>query len=106
MFEAAPGSRMDPVQSLSSHLQEMYHQYIRTVTGLFEKGIAQGIFDEGDPFYFALCLEGVVNAFVAYWSSHEPATPVKVRAANIKREFLERIKLRLDGRQPGHQAVE
>jgi len=106
MFDATPGSRMDPVQSLPLKLQETYARYIQAVTTLFEKGIAQGIFDQADPFYFALCLEGVVNAFVAYWSQHEPNEPLDVRVLKIKREFLERIKKRLDDRQSGFQAME
>ncbi len=106
MFEAAPGSRLDPVQSLPTQVQDMYAGYIQAVTKLFEKGIARGVFDQADPFYFALCLEGVVNAFVAYWSKHEPAESPNVRAAKIQREFLERIKVRLPSRQSDSQALE
>ena len=61
---------------------------------LFARGIAQGTFDEADPLYLTLCLEGIINAFVAYWSRNEPTEPLAVRIAKMKREFLGRIKLR------------
>jgi len=98
MLEATPGSRIDPVRSMPQSVQEMYDRYIEAVAGIFEKGISQGAFDRADPLYFALCMEGVIHAFVTYWSKHEPSEPLHVRGSKIKREFLERIKVRLDDR--------
>jgi len=66
------------------------------VIEIFRRGVSQRVFDESDPLYLALCLEGIVNAFVAYWSKREPTEPLAVRVEKMKREFLGRIKRRLD----------
>ena len=95
-FETSLGSRVDPVRVVPAHVARIYDGYLEAVRGLFERGIAQGTFDEADPLYLSLCLEGIINAFVAYWSRNEPAEPLAVRIAKMKREFLGRIKLHLD----------
>jgi len=91
-FETTPGSRLDPSRSLPEDCMELYDRYIKAVTEIFQRGISQRVFDETDPFYLTLCLEGVINAFVAYWSKREPTEPLEVRVEKMKREFLGRIK--------------
>ena len=98
-FEAAPGSRLDPAGALPVNCAGLYEQYMEAVIEIFRRGVSQRVFDESDPLYLALCLEGVVNAFVAYWSKREPTEPLAVRVEKMKREFLGRIKRRLDDEQ-------
>jgi len=105
-YEASPGSRVDPVRSLPERVVQMHERYVELITHIFERGIARGTFDRSDPLYFALCLEGIINAFVAYWSKHEPDEPLSVRVLKIKREFLGRIKVHLDNHQPGSHTLE
>ncbi len=95
-FEVSPRLRIEPVPALPPRVVEMYDQYFESVVKLFEDGIARGIFDEADPLYMTLCLEGIINAFIAYWSKHEPSEPLDVRILKMKREFLERIKIHLN----------
>jgi len=95
-FEAVPGSRLDPAGALPDNCAGLYEQYMEAVIEIFRRGVSQRVFDESDPLYLALCLEGVVNAFVAYWSKREPTEPLVVRVEKMKREFLGRIKRRLD----------
>ncbi len=97
IFETSPGSRLDPVHVLPPQLATIHDQYTKAVTNLFEQGISRGTFDDADPLYHTLCLEGIINAFVAYWSRHAPTESLTDRIAKIRREFLERIKLRLNG---------
>ena len=78
-----------------THFDEHRDRYVAAITKIFERGTASGIFDQGDPLYLTLCLEGIINAFVAYWSRHDPIEPLDIRIGKIRREFLERIKLRL-----------
>ena len=99
-FESLRDTRLDPVRVIPAHVVGIYDGYVDATRRLFERGIAQHTFDEADPLYLTLCLEGIINAFVAYWSRNEPAEPLAERIARIKREFLGRIKLRLDGGPP------
>lgn len=96
VFAPSPSGRVDP----PPQCVEMYDKYIEAVSKLFQQGVSQGIFDEADPLYLALFLEGILNAFVAHWSRHPPTEPLAERVAKMKREFLGRIKVRLgDGAQ-------
>ena len=98
-FEASPGSRLDPAAALPDNCAGLYERYMEAVIEIFRRGVSRRVFDESDPLYLALCLEGIVNAFVAYWSKREPTEPLAVRVEKMKREFLGRIKRRLDDEQ-------
>ena len=45
-----------------------------------------------DPLYLTLCLEGVINAFVSYWSMREPEEDLPTRIEKMQKVFLERIR--------------
>lgn len=86
----------DPVRSLPASLREAHARYTEAVRRIFERGIAQGTFDQADPLYLTLCLEGIVSAFLAYWSRNEPTESLNDRITKMRREFLGRIKIRLN----------
>ena len=92
-FETSPGSRIDPARALPNDCAKLYDQYISTVSGLFEKGVKEGSFENLDPLYLTLCLEGIINAFVSYWAKREPAEPLEVRINKLRDAFLGRIHL-------------
>ena len=91
-LEMAPGSHVDPTRAFPEDCAALYERYVGAVTEIFKRGISQHVFDETDPMYLALCLEGVINAFVAYWSKREPTESLSVRVEKMKREFIGRIR--------------
>lgn len=95
-FGVSPGGSLDPLRALPSRVEELRERYLEEVTGLFRRGIAEGTFDQADPLYLALLLEGIINAFVAYWLKNEPTEPLETRVAKMCREFIGRIKVRLN----------
>lgn len=90
-FETSPGSRLDPARALPPNCAALYDRYMDAVSGIFERGMKDGLFDEMDPFYLTLCLEGIVNAFVAYWSRSEPSEPLATRVEKMRNAFLGRV---------------
>jgi len=94
LFETVPSSRLDPSRTLPTRISGAYERYLDSVTDIFRRGVSQGVFDETDPLYLTLCLEGIVNAF--YWSKRKSTEPLTVRVEKMKREFLGRIKRRLE----------
>jgi len=90
-FETTPGSRFDHAGALPPSCAALYEQYIETVSELFQRGIKEGCFDKLDPLYLTLCLEGIVNAFMAYWSRRPPSEPLTVRVEKMKHAFLSRL---------------
>ncbi|MGA2496536.1 MAG: TetR/AcrR family transcriptional regulator [Tepidisphaeraceae bacterium] len=92
----SPGNQANPARVLPPQCRELNDRYIDAVARLFQQGISQGIFDRADPLYLALCLEGIINAFLAYWSRHPSTEPLPRRIAKMKREFIGRIKVHLE----------
>ena len=86
--------------SVPPHFIESHDHYIGEVTKIFARGMERGIFDDGDPFFLALGMEGITKAFVAHWSRFTPTDSLELRIAKMRREFLERIKVRLDVPRP------
>lgn len=99
-FETSPGSRVDPVRALPPQCVGLYDRYIEAVSKLFGQGVSRRVFDQGDPLYLTLCLEGIINAFVSYWSRREPSEPLETRVKKMKAAFLGRLKLRLPTEDP------
>lgn len=90
-FETSPSGRFDPARVLPENCINLYDQYIDIVSGIFRRGVEDRRFDNLDPLYLTLCLEGIINAFVAYWSRIETAEPLAERVAKMKDAFLGRI---------------
>jgi len=91
-FDASPGSRLDPASALPTECAGIYDQYVEAVGDIFGRGVKEGIFDELDPLYLTLCFEGIINAFVAYWSRREPSEPLETRIEKMKAAFLGRVR--------------
>jgi len=93
-FEAAPGGRIDPARALPENCLALYDRYVDAVGKIFQRGAEIDRWEQMDPLYLTLCLEGILNAFVAYWSRWKPEAPLSVRVAKMKDAFLGRLKLR------------
>lgn len=87
-LETAPGSRFDPEATLPEKVQRMYEGYLADVTEVFRRGVAEGKFVEMDPLYLALGLDGVTNAFLAYWTRTESVEPLAERVEKVRSTFL------------------
>ncbi len=93
-FETSPGSRVDLARALPPQCIGLHDRYIEAVSKLFRQGVSRHIFAENDPLYLTLCLEGVINAFVSYWSRREPDEPLETRVRKMKAAFLGRLMIR------------
>jgi AcrR family transcriptional regulator len=87
-FRAGGAGGQEPVPRLPASMETLYDRYIERVSGVFERGVKDGSFVTFDPLYLALCLEGINNAFVMYWSRHEPTEPLAVRVQKMRDGFL------------------
>lgn len=87
-LETSPGNRFDPAGALPKECAGLYEQYIEAVAGIFARGAPGDRRAESDPLYLALCLEGAINASVAYWTMREPEQPHEARVQKIQKAFL------------------
>ena len=62
------------------------------VRDIFARGIELGVFDDVDPLYAAICLDGMLNAFVRYWSTHEGEERPDKRLKKMKETVLSRFR--------------
>lgn len=95
-FDTTPGSQIDPARALPEICAHIYDRYIEIVSDIFRRGVSKGQFAQMDPLYLALCLEGMINALVAYGARKELAEPLRVRIDKMREAFLSRF------RQPMH----
>lgn len=94
-LELSPASRLDPCRALPKDLQQQHERYVKAVTAIFKRGVDQGVFDAVDPLYLTLGLDGIINAFMAYWSQQEVNGSLEERIHDLQRQFIGRIKVRL-----------
>lgn len=66
-------------------------QYRVAVSEIFDRGITRGKFDPMDPLLAAICLDGMLNAIVRYWSAHEGETHSEAQLSKTKRMILDRF---------------
>jgi len=57
-------------------------------TRVLERGIAAGVFVDVGAADLAVCLDGILNAFIAQWLLHEPQEPLAERVARLRRIIL------------------
>ncbi len=91
LFETHHEVQPDSSRARHQTYMQLYDEYLKTVSGIFERGIKDGSFENIDPFSFALGLEGVINAFVTYWLRHQPSEPLATRVEKLKNGFLEHV---------------
>jgi len=94
-FETSPGSRINPERAIPKNCAKMYDSYLQQVTNIFKRGVEDGTFDRLDPLFLTLCLQGVVNAFVTYWSHRGLDEPSEADVENLKNTFISRMQVKL-----------
>ncbi len=60
-------------------------------TRVLERGIAAGVFVDVGAADLGVCLDGILNAFVAQWLIHEPQAPVAEHVARLRGTILSLI---------------
>jgi TetR/AcrR family transcriptional regulator len=87
-MESRPGGSIAPESAVPRNCRRLYDTYLGEVAALLERAMAGGALRRGDPLYVALGLEGVINAFSAYWSRNGISLSLARQAAAVQRNFL------------------
>lgn len=94
VFDNVAGSRMNPARALPEACRPLFDRYLESVKDIFARGIAAGCFEPADPLHLALCVDGITNAFVGYWSRAETPRPDQERTEDVVRAVLKAVGLR------------
>jgi len=85
------GESFNVKRGLETELRSFYDQIIQNLAAVFEKGIQKKIFRPLDPYYLALALDSISNAFLFSWMEGPDKHPVDTDL--IEKIFFERIYL-------------
>jgi hypothetical protein len=77
-----------PDSAIPESCRGVYDVYLQQVAGLFKKAMAKGWIRKMDPLGAAIGMEGVFNAFVAFWDRHEATLSLEERTQRVKDNFL------------------
>ncbi|MDX9979132.1 MAG: TetR/AcrR family transcriptional regulator [Lentisphaeria bacterium] len=96
VFDNVACSRMDPARTLPDICRPLFDRYLESVKGIFARGIAAGRFEPADPLHLTLCVDGITNAFVGYWSRAEAPCPDQERTEDVVRTVLKAVGAQAD----------
>lgn len=91
LIESKAGGRQHPEASLPKCCAGLYDHYLGEVAGLFRRAIRAGQVRPADPLGLAICLEGAMNAYCAYWVRHDMREPVEREVKAVRRDFLQHL---------------
>ncbi len=87
-FDTSAGSGIDPRSAIREKYRGQYDRYVDGLASLFKQAVDAGRLKPSDPLDLALYLEGVMNAFVSYYSHRESALQVRKRLHEAAKGFL------------------
>ncbi|NLX58705.1 MAG: TetR family transcriptional regulator [Phycisphaerae bacterium] len=85
--EQSSGAYPQP-EALSDRVVSSYYRYLDMVGKLLERGVEAGLFERIHPLYLALSFEGVLGAFMGYWSRPEQSEPLDAQVRRVKETLL------------------
>ncbi len=95
--ERSSGAYPDP-GTLSAKIKTQYFSYLDCVASIFERRAYRDASETKRALHLALSFEGVLNAFVGYWSAPgAQKQPVKAQARYIKDAVMRMVELRRTG---------
>jgi len=89
--EAGSGVRLSVTSGLETELRGFYDRIIQKLAAVFRAGIQKKIFRPFDPYYLALALDAMSNAFLFCWM--EDPDRHNVDPGLLEQIFFERIYL-------------
>ncbi|KFD40712.1 TetR family transcriptional regulator [Peptococcaceae bacterium SCADC1_2_3] len=89
--ESGAGFSISVKRGLETELRSFYDQVVRKLAAVFEKGIQKKIFRPLSPYYLALALDSISNAFLFCWLEGPDRHPVDTDL--IEKIFFEQIYL-------------
>ncbi|MCK4389057.1 MAG: TetR/AcrR family transcriptional regulator [Desulfobacterales bacterium] len=87
-FAETRGASFNIKAGLDQDIRKLYDQVIELLASVFEKGVAKKVFRKLDPYYMAVALEGITNAFLFCWLEDPSRHPYDANVPMIADMFL------------------
>jgi AcrR family transcriptional regulator len=88
VFQTPMAEHGDASLALPARCLTLIEEAQAVFTEVLERGIAGGVFVDVGVVDLAVCLHGILNAFVAQWLLHEPQEPLAERVAKLREVIL------------------
>jgi len=73
---------------LDQDIRKLYDELVEHLSSVLEKGIRENVLREVNPYYLAVALEGITNAFLFCWLEDPGRHPYEANIPLIKELFL------------------
>ena len=96
-FAETRGASFNIKAGLETKIREMYEHFLHKLAAVFASGIEKGIFRKEDPYYLAVALDSVTNAFLFCWLQDPQRHDYGKNIPVMTSIFFDRVKLREEG---------
>ena len=93
-FAETRGASFNIKAGLDREIRGLYEQLLKGLSAVFKAGISSGRFQKMDPYYMALALDGMTNAFLFAWLEDPKKHPYEKNAKLIEDLFFEKVLLK------------
>ncbi len=90
-FAETSGASFNFKAGLDQDLRRFHEEALERLSSLFAAGIRKKVFRKIDPYYLAVALDGLTNAFLFSWLEDAEAHPYEKSAAMITDMFFEGV---------------
>ncbi len=91
LMDSSLAGRVTPESAIPESCQGLYDSYIEELASLLDQAMTEGVIRRLDPLYAALALEGMINAFFAYWSRKGMSVPLDEQMEVVRKTYLEQL---------------
>jgi len=87
-FAETRGASFNIKAGLDQDIRKLYDELVEHLSSVLEKGIRENVLREVNPYYLAVALEGITNAFLFCWLEDPDRHPYEANIPLIKELFL------------------
>jgi TetR/AcrR family transcriptional regulator len=90
-FAETRGASFNIKAGLDQDIRKLYDKFIMRLASVLETGIRKKVFRKMDPYYMAVALEGLINAFLFCWMEDPEQHPYGANVPVIRDMFLKGV---------------
>ncbi|NIA09358.1 MAG: TetR family transcriptional regulator [Nitrospiraceae bacterium] len=87
-FAETRGASFNIKAGLDQDIRKLYNESMMRLASVLESGVQNKVFRDIDPYYMAVALEGLINAFLFCWLEDPEGQPYKANVMVIKDIFF------------------
>jgi len=90
-FAETRGASFNIKAGLDQDIRKLYDKFVMRLASVLEAGVRKKVFRKIDPYYMAVALEGLTNAFLFCWLEDPEQHPYEANVPLIRDMFLKGV---------------